>query len=130
MIMKWLNNNNNRLSIEILLDSSHDDLGEWVDELFERVVSGRHRGQEFAPQRQTVHKLPIVDGLERLAFAHVHGIAQVNRQLTNVHEHVLVGQLGAAGIDLDQRALHEVYRRQCVHRCEFRVARERQVQRL
>lgn len=54
----------------------------------------------------------------------------MNRQLSYVDEHVLVGELGIARVDLDKRALHEVDHRQCVDRREFRVARKRQIQRL
>lgn len=77
-----------------------------------------------------MHELPVVDGLERLFLAQVHGVAQMNRQLSYVDEHVLVGELGIARVDLDKRTLHEVYHGQRVDRREFRVARKRQIQRL
>lgn len=101
-----------------LLDGSDKTLNNRIDQrlqvLVDSSISFDQSTQELAPQDQTVHVLPIVHCLVRLFFLQTHGIAQMNRQLAYIDEHVLISQLVIQRKDLDDRTLHEADLRQSV----------------
>ena len=90
---------------EVLLDGSNNALNQRINEwlhMIVRILGGvGNGGKHFAPQYKTVHVLPIVNSLVRLFFLKIHGVSQMNRQLSYVDEDMLIGELGVGAVEFD-----------------------------